>query len=428
MKLGIKNTFIRLISSSLVRTSGIYTISGFINAAIPLLLLPILTRRLTPTDYGIVAMFQLAVSVVYPFIGINLEGAIQRRYYDKDKSDFASYIGTCLTLFFGSFIIVAFVFYLFNDQIVKSTQIQDVWIKYILIVAACQFITSVVLVIFQVKVQPFKYGILQISQSLINISLTIVFVVILNKSWEGRLEAQIFSGILVAFISLLILYRLKLIKVSPNWNDAKNAMRFGLPLIPHAIGGMLFSAIDRFFLTNLLGLNHTGNYTVAFQLGSIISLFTVSFNNAFVPWLFENLNKEEIEVKKKIVRFTYSYFVILAVGALLLIWIFPSIISIFVGDRFNSVNTYSVFIVFGFVFQGMYFMVTNYINFVHKTYLQAALTISVGLIKIPITYFSILWFGAIGASISFCLSFFIFFLSTWILSAKIYPMPWLLKQ
>ena len=424
MNYTIKPFFTRLFGSSLVRSSGIYTFSSIINSAIPLILVPILTRKLTPADYGIVAMFQLAVSVILPFIGMNLEGSIARKYYDKDGTDFPTYIGTCILLVLCSFIVISGLSFVFINQIQRITQIPQEWLKYLFLVAICQFITSLILVIYQVSVQPVKYGIFQIAQSLVNFCLTVLLIVIINKTWQGRVEAQIITGVTFALVSLILLWKTNLIQFNIQKKDIKYALSFGVPLIPHAIGAMFFSAIDRFFLTNLIGLEQTGNYTVAFQIGAVLSLFTVAFNNAYVPWLFENLNKNDKRIKIRIVKYTYLYFLLLIVAAFLLILIFPILVMIFIGSAFKSINVYSTFIVLGFVFQGMYFMVTNYIIYAKKTYLQAAVTISVSLIKIPITYFLILWFGAIGASISYSITFFIFFVATWVLSAKVYKMPW----
>jgi O-antigen/teichoic acid export membrane protein len=115
---------------------------------------------------------------------------------------------------------------------------------------------------------------------------------------------------------------------------------------------------------------------------------------------------------------------LLTVGAIILLVGFPYIVSIFIGSSFGSINVYSTFIVFGFVFQGMYYMVTNYITYAQKTYIQASVTISVGLLKLPIAYFAIVLLGPVGAAVSYCLTFFVFFLATWILSAKVYSMPW----
>ncbi|WP_369412260.1 oligosaccharide flippase family protein [Geotalea toluenoxydans] len=66
----------RILSSSLFRASGIYTISAVINSSIPFLMMPILTRFLTPTDYGIVSMFTVLVGIVSPFVGLNIHAPL----------------------------------------------------------------------------------------------------------------------------------------------------------------------------------------------------------------------------------------------------------------------------------------------------------------------------------------------------------------
>jgi O-antigen/teichoic acid export membrane protein len=370
-------------------------------------------------------MFQIATSVIYPFIGMNLEGSIGRKYYEMDSRDFPSYIGNCLILSIISFFIVSGFFYFFFDPVQKITAIPGTWLRYIVIVALCQFVTAVVLVSFQVRVLPIKYGIVQIVQSIINVGLSLYFVVWIGKRWEGRLEAQIITGIVMAFFSILILVKSKQIKINISKNDMQHALSFGIPLIPHALGGMFFIAVDRFFLTKLIGLEQTGNFTVAYQIGAVISILTFAFNNAYVPWLFDNLNRDDTGFKRRIVRYTYIYFVLLLVLSFVMLLFFPLVVRAFVGEAFTSINSYSTFIVLGFVFQGMYYMVTNYITYARKTYLQAAVTICIALLKIPISYFCILWAGSAGAAISFCLTFFVFFVITWVVSANAYSMPWL---
>lgn len=421
----IRRSLKRIIKSSLIRSSGIYTISSIINAAIPLILLPILTNELSPEDYGRVAMFQLAVNILYPFIGMNLDGAVARKYYDKVNMDFSSYIGACLLIFLCGIIITVVIILLGNNTAIQLIQLPGKWLKYIIIVAGCQFVTTLMLVIFQVRVKPVHYGFMQIGQTVLNISLTLLLVVKLGKKWEGRLDAQIITGIIFAIVCIIILCNNKLIGFKLKKEYFSYALRFGIPLIPHALGGMLFTGIDRFFLSNLVGLDQTGNYTVAYQLGAIVGLLTVSVNNAFVPWLFENLNKNSLKVKERIVIGTYLYYIGLIILAVIILLVLPIIIHIFVGKSFTDISKYTTLIVFGYVFQGMYYMVTNYIAYVHKTHLLAVLTITIAILKIPITYFSISYFGAFGASLSYCVTFLIFFIATWILSSKVYQMPWI---
>ena len=424
MKL-VSNLFKRIISSSLFKSSGIYTITASINAGIPLLLLPVLTVKLSPEDYGLIAMFQLVTGLIYPIFGMNLESSIARKYFDEDNSDFPSYIGTSIVLVLLNTIVTGVLYFFLFKYISDITLVPFEWIKFTLLVAICQFLSSVILTTYQVRIKPISYGFFQIGQSIVNITLTLIFVVVLEETWRGRLNAQIYTGIISAIISLILLFRNNQLKINIKISDVKHALNFGLPLIPHVLGGLLFTAIDRFFLTKMVGLEQTGNYSVAYQLGAIISLVTLAFNNAFTPWLYGELNKKCDIIKLKIVKFTYIYFILISLFAIVVIYIFPLLVSIFVGDRFTSISSYSTFIIWGFVFQGMYYMVTNYIGYANKTYWLAITTISVGVFKIPLTYYLIKFFGAPGASMSYCITFLLFFLLTWILSAKVYKMPWL---
>jgi len=295
----------------------------------------------------------------------------------------------------------------------------------VILVSFFQSIISILLVVFQVAIQPYKYGLFQFFQTIFNFSLTIILIFSFNMTWEGRINAQIISTFFISIIALFYLIKFYGIRFNYNRNYVVNSLKFGLPLIPHAIGGVVFTTIDRVFLTNFFGLEQTGNYSVAYQLGAVISLITLSINNAYVPWLYAKLSENRQEIKFKIVKFTYIYFCILIFLAILFLFFFPIIVNYMIDDTYKTINSYSIFIVFGFVFQGMYFMVTNYITYAKKTYIQALITFSVALVKIPITYFSILILGASGASLSFCLTFFIFFISTWIVSNRIFPMPWI---
>jgi O-antigen/teichoic acid export membrane protein len=410
--------------SSLLKSASIYTISSIINASIPFILLPLLTNRLSPSDYGIVAMFQLLVSIVYPFVGINLEGAIARKYYDNLNTDFSKYVGSCFVISIASFSFLSIVFFVNTRWIASAVSLPESWIKFVLLTAFSQFSIAVLLVIYQTSLKSIKYGIFQIAQSVLNILLTLLFIIYYQKTWEGRLEAIFLSTFSFAIFSLFLLIKSNKINLKSGKSNYLHALKFGIPLIPHAIGAMLFTSIDRFFLTKNFGLEQTGNYTVAYQIGAIVSIITVAFNNAFVPWLYKSLKKNDFSLKVKIVKFTYAYFMILIIGSLLLLVSFPHIINLFISNKYKSVNSFSLFIVLGLVFQGMYFMVTNYISYVNKTYIQAIITISVALFKIPLTYILILWLGAVGASVSFFLTFFIFFIATWYFSAKVYEMPW----
>ena len=98
-----------------------------------------------------------------------------------------------------------------------------------------------------------------------------------------------------------------------------------------------------------------------------------------------------------------------------------------VGEKFISAGQFIIWITLGGAFQGMYYMVTNYIFYVQKTHLLAWVTFLTAFINLISSYFLISWNGSIGAAQGTMIAFLLSFLLTWFLSAKVYKMPWSLQ-
>lgn len=410
--------------NEVIRNSFIYIVTSIINASIPFLLLPILTSCLTPADYGITALYQLVVSFMIPLIGLNSEGAVSVEYYRGDSQNFGLYVGNCVLLSFISLSFFLLIAFLFSSILEETLEIPSRWILLAVLHCFFQFISLLTLVLWQVSKKSLKFGIYQITTSLFNALLSIWFVYYLNGGYTGRLNAYILSAFFSFLFCILYIYHKYGILFSFDIKVIKDILSYGIPLIPHAIGGWGLALVDRFILANKIGLGEVGRYSVAFQLASVLGIITIAVNQAFVPWLYSKLTAISYEQKKKIVRMSYFYMIGLVLLSLVMIIGFPLIQKILVNDKFDGVSPYFSILIWGFCFQGFYFVFTNYISFVKKTRYQAVVTISITIIKIPLTYFFISLFGGIGAAIAYSLIYFLFFFITAIVSNKLYCMPW----
>lgn len=416
----------KILKSSLLKSSGIYTITSIVSASIPFLLIPFLTRVFSPEDYGIVSMAAIIINIVSPLIGLSANGAIHRKYFDIDKTtDFPRYVGNVFILLFFSFMFFLFIFLVFGKYISAYTLIPCNWLLVVLFIAVCQFVTTVLLTIWQVKVKPIKYGILQILQSLINIGFTLLFIYSFRYRWESRLIGQLIAVSMTAIISVIWITKHKYAKIQYNKEDLKDILNFSLPLVPHTLGALLIGFTDRILITNLIGVTETGVYTVAFQIGSVLGLVNTAFNTAYLPWLYGKLNLSDFQFKLKIVKFTYLYFLVLILIVVFSLYLLPSILLFLVGESFQSANQFIIWIILGYTFNGMYLMVCAFIFYAKKTKLLSIVTISTALINIPLCYFFLIYFGTVGASMSMAVTYFILFIATWYLSNKVYKMPWL---
>ncbi len=413
------------IDIKLVKPLSIYIVTNIINAAIPFLLLPFLTIYLTPSDYGIVAMFQVLFSAVLPFVGLNIVGAISRQYFEKESIDFPQYVTNSLYILVISTILVLIVFFVFGNIISTYTLFPRTWLWVVILYSFGQNLAQVILALWQVQYKALKYGVFRIFRTILDIGLSIFIIIVLKETWEGRIKGQVIAISFFSLIAIIYLYRENWLKSSINFNYIKHALKFGVPLIPHILGSVIITFSDRIFIANMVGLSEMGLYSVGYQVGMIIYILQNSFNLAWVPWFYEKLKLNKESIKLKIVKFTYLYNILILVVVILLIIFTPIFFDVFISKDYSSATAFVSWIALGFAFNGMYKMVVNYIFFIEKTYIIGVITAFTAVLNLCLNYFLIKANGAVGAAQATTISFFIEFVLVWIISAKLFKMPWL---
>ena len=418
--------FSYIFEQKVLRNAFIYIASNAMRSAIPFFLLPILTRYLTPFDYGIVATFQVLLAIVMVFVNLEMGSVVAVNFFKLNKQEFRVYIGNVIFIVFISFFLTFSIIYVLKRPLSHLIKFPENWVPIAVVVALCQSIFTLPLTLWEVEQKPLPYGIFQILQTFLNVSLSLVFVVMLGWQWQGRLLGTVIASIAFALIGVFIICKRKYLNFSFNKRYIRDALFFGMPLIPHALGWWIMVSIDRIFINSMVGVAATGIYTVGYRIGMIISLLTVSFNRAWFPFLFQKLKEDNYSTKVKIVKLIYLYDAGIIALALALGFVAPYFLKFLVGKSFYSAYRYVMWIALGCAANGMYFMVANFIFYVKKTYIFAWTTSLSAAINIGLNYFLIRANGAIGAAQATTITFFISFVLTWILSAKVYKMPWVL--
>ena len=416
---------ISILKSKLFKSSSVYAITSLINASVPFLLIPLLTRKLSVEEYGILSMATIVLNILTPLIGFNAIGSINRKYFDFENKHFSRYVGNAIYLLLISSLCLFLGTYFLGSKVTKYTQIPKAWVYAIIIIAIAQFINLVLLTIWQASEKPIKFGIFQVGQSILNLGLTFIFIYFIGYNWEGRVVSQLIVTVFFTLIAIYILYKNQYIDFEFNFDDIKDILKFGAPLIPHTLGALLIAFTDRILIANLINISETGIYTLATQIGSIIVILCTSFINAYIPWLYRNLNINSEEIKLRIVKFTYIYFFALSLGSFIFFQLLKIVYYFVVSEEYLNALSYSLWIILGYIFNGMYLMIVGFIFYSKKTGMLAMITIFISMLNIPICYFMILKYGTIGASFSMTIVYFISFILTWVLSNKAYPMPWL---
>lgn len=412
----------KLLKSKMVRSLGIYTIANVINASIPFLLLPLLTNYLSTEDYGILTNFKLLIELLIPFISLNLMTSLQVVYVNRN-ADTGSYISSGLFTMLVLTVVFTLLAIVFSEQIVQGTGVPASFVVMTAIYAFYQNVVEILLSIWRMEDKAVSFGVFRIIRTIIELGIALILIIGFNLSFEGSIYAMSYSYGLGTIVALFILYHHKYLLCSFQWKHVRHLFFYGAPLIPHVLGSVAIVYTDKLVITQYMGLSENGIYSVGFLVGQVIGLLQNSFNQAWVPYVFNGLKAGDDSTKHKIVKWTYIYMIGIVVITLLFYLCTPLIFH-FLGKEFRGGMDLVLWIALGFAFNGMYKMVGVYFFYKEKTNFIAVISILTAVIN----YFFVVWmvprYGYTGAAIATMTAFFIQFICTWIWSARVQKMPW----
>ncbi|MEO7157243.1 MAG: oligosaccharide flippase family protein [Vicinamibacterales bacterium] len=406
----------------LVGNAATYTLANVANSAIPFLLLPVLTRVLSPEEFGLVTIFTTLMTAFGAFAGLSVHGAVNVRYFDVHTRH-ARYVGTALVILGSSTFAVLVVVFLAAPWISGWSQIARPWLFLAVLASGAQFVIQIRLVTWQVRRQPIRYGVFQVLQTALNLGLSLLLIIAGDMGAEGRFIGVVVAVLLFAAVGLLTLHRARQVEWGFDLAYAKDALRFGIPLIPHVVGGVLIAASDRLMVAKLMSVRDAGIYAAGMQIGLVIAVLADAMVKAIGPWLFASLARDDDMVKRNIVRMTYLCFIGIAALSVAFSAAAPHLLLL-VGEQFRSSQDVVVYVALGAAFGGMYLMVVNYIFYAKRTEFLSAASLSVGTLNLIASYFLIGRYGAVGAAQAYAGSQLLLFVLTWFIAARCHPMPW----
>lgn len=409
----------------LTKAIGIYSVANIINASIPFLLLPILTATLLPSEYGRLAIFQVFISIALPFIALNIHGLFLVKFSKFTNQEFSRFVSTIIWLPVISFVFLEFLCWLFIDYL--SILLGEVasYIYLAPLVAFVQVTPLFVAVLFQAKQEPFKYGFYKISLTVCIFILALIFVLFNKSGWLGVVFAYLIASLVFSLIGILIFKRMGLLHFYISWQYCKEVLSFGVPLIPYAVLVALVPMVDRFVLLNELGAESVGIYSVAYQVSGAVLIVMMSINQAWAPYLFNQLNSlPKIEQKIKIVHLSYKIVGVMFVVYLVFTMSYPLIYALFINSNYFVGQEVVPIIALAFLFQGCYFVVTNYIFYVKKTIYLTYIMLFVFLVIVGLNILFVPLYGIKASAYALVVGYFLLFIMTWFTANKVYKMPW----
>lgn len=407
----------------------IYLAANMASAVVPFLIIPVMTRELGASEYGRVAMFQAVLAGVSGVVGLNVAAGAILKFYDRDALEGAlqRFIAASIAITIISATAVALVMSSAFSLLEPYLGISHEYLMLAILAAASAQILQIRLGQWQVQGEAFKYAFLQVGQVVLVAVTSVGLVVGLGGDAGGRIVGQVAPMVTVGLIAYLSLSRANLIAQpsSLRMSDVREALRFGVPLVPHMLASFVLTAADRFVVNGELGLEAAGIYLLAAQIASMMRIMVDAFGKAYSPWLFARLADRTVEQDFRTVRISYVVSLTMLVSAGLLSLVGNEIVIVVAGSEFLRAASIFGYLVLGQALIGVYTLLSGYPLFAKRTGALSITTVVTGAVHVCLLLFLVPAVGLDGAGIAFVGSCLLRVCLVWWLAQKCSAMPWI---
>lgn len=410
----------------LIKGSFTYGFGSLSRTLIGFLLVPVYTRFLTTSDYGIVAVANSVYSIIGILLGMGLRSATIRHYYDyvDSKKEVREYVSTVFFFFLVVSLPIVTGLSLFGKPLFNALFSEVPFHPYIrLTLWAALFGTTgnIVLGLYRAREQAGRYVAMQMAKFVVSLGLIIYFVTILQQGAAGKIRGGFLAGLLFFFIFLFLTFQEGTFSFSAP--KLKSALRYGLPLVPHLLTGWVINAADRIILARMTSLSEVGLYNLGYKIGMVLSLIAYAIYTAWSPIFFDTAKNDPI-AKTVLSRIFTLYTVVISTLAGGVILFSREIIFIVAAKQFHAAYMVVPAVAVGYLFQGLYLMSVTPILYKEKTYVMPFLSGTAAAANIGLNILWIPQYGIMGAAYATLIAFALLFVSTHIVAQKFYKIPY----
>ena len=411
--------------TSVGRSVLIYACAFAVVGATPFLLLPFLTTRLAPQEFGEVTSFLMLTVLCANIAGLSAHGFVSVRYFKTPADQFKGIVTTSLWAILAAHAVAVLVLVAAHPLLNRALELPLGYTALAAVVALFLNGNLIFLAIFQSSGRPLLYLRARVIQGFCELGVCVGLVLFVQADASARIFSYALGITASSVVGWVACRRQQFLGGAADRAHLRGLFSFGLPMLPHLVAGSSISYLDRLVVSSLLGLESLGIYMVAMQIGLAMMALIEPLNKALAPWLFEQLAKNDPAVRALLVKRTYLFFAALMLVGTVVAVAAHLLFDIAIGEEYAGARPLIPWMVGAFVMQGMYYAVVNYLFYAEKTGRLSVISFTTAVVGCGISWTLTSRYGLQGAGASFLINNTILFVLVWAMSARTVPMPWL---
>jgi O-antigen/teichoic acid export membrane protein len=269
----------------LVSSLAAYQLADVVSRVIAVLLLPVYTRYIAPSGYGVVELLANGVILISIVVRLGMIEAFLRFYFsDEDRERRDALARRAAGFLLVSTTIGAVVLALAAAPLSKLVLgYRDVTTFRIAVLGLWSFTNlEFAYALLRVDERLRLYAIASVSNVLLTVAGSLVLVVGRHDGARGLLLGN-YGASTIVLLALWFKLRHRLLPRRATGERMSELLRFGLPTVPAEASVYLLSIVDRFYLFHDRSPRVAGLYSIAIKLAGGIAFLVRGFQYAWPP-------------------------------------------------------------------------------------------------------------------------------------------------
>ncbi|MDC1533642.1 oligosaccharide flippase family protein [Polaribacter sp.] len=406
-----------------IKAGAFYVFANFFDKALIFLTIPVFTRILSSSDYGIVSTYLSIVSTMSIIIGLSLGSSLRSAVIDF-KEELDHYLSSILFLAVLNFILTSSIIIIVTTYF---SELDMVLVLFCLLQSFMSFICITINIKYMMKGDYIKRTLLLTLPNIFIVTLSFLFIINMNNNkYLGRIIPYL---IITSAVGLFYLVKIFL-KNRTFYNKQywSYGLKFSLPLIFQGLSISILSVSDRFILIYYHNASLVGIYSFIYSVSMIAFVFTNALESVWIPWFTKKMENNEIAIINKYAK---NYINLGLVATIVILLISPEIITIMAPEEYWVGLPLILPIVLSSFFIFLYSIFVNLEYLLKATKQIALISFLTAAINLILNFIFIPNYGAEAAALTTAFSYFITFVLHGFYSRKlnrnVFPLSIFLK-
>ena len=391
--------------NKLVGNSVIYTAGHMAPQVINLAMLPVLTRFLTPREYGIYS-YTTAVCAFLAILGhLAIHSYLLSAFYSlKKESASDDFSGSDLFGTIFMFLVVYSLFilglaFLVMPRFMQNTQVPfEPYMRLALMSLFIEIIAIIPLTYFRIHEKAAMFVALTFSQFLLNALFSLILIVGLRWGILGRYYGQLGANSVMLAAYLVIMWRVATFRFNRDTlATIKAAIAFAVPMAGAELLYGATSVSDRIILERFVPMSRLGVYSIGFALASGIQLLGSGIYKAIEPEIFRVVG--DVELEARLLTMKRYIVLILLVIACVAVSLSREVVALLARPAFSDGYIIMALVAVNALIQGATIPVSTYIVALKKTRAVPLICTVSFVTSVALNFLLIPRFGIYGAAV-----------------------------